>query len=153
WNGSPPPDVKNVYRCSTRFAWLLVQMSATGPQDFPEINALQDQLHLTPLSAWGKPYTPPNDVPIDPTVDLTAMPYDQVRLMTGEMFLKRLAVLLKINPPYPADTSILAKLKKIGVEPGKEFDTSKLDPAIIKGLNRAPAEVWLKFQTAPYDMP
>ena len=69
--------------------------------------------------------------------------------MTGEMFFKRLATLLKDNPPYPTDTGMLDKLKKFGIEPGKEFDTSKLDPAIVKGLNAAPAEVWLKFQAAP----
>jgi len=99
WNGTAPSDIKDVYRCPTRFAWLLVQMSAAGPQDFPEIHAPQDQLQLTPLSAWGKPYTPPDDVPINPAVDLTATPYDQVQLMTGEMFFKRLALLLKDNPP------------------------------------------------------
>jgi hypothetical protein len=31
--------------------------------------ALQDELELTPLSAWGAPYSPPHDVPIDATVD------------------------------------------------------------------------------------
>ncbi|MCW2084762.1 UNVERIFIED_ORG: hypothetical protein M2193_006937 [Bradyrhizobium japonicum] len=153
WNGTAPSDIKDIYRCPTRFAWLLVQMSAAGPQDFPEIHALQDQLLITPLSAWGKPYMPPSDVPIDPAVDLTTTPYDQVRLMTGEMFFKRLATLLKDNPPYPADTKMLEKLKEIGIEPGKEFDTSKLDRAIIKGLNGAPGEVWLKFQEGPYEAP
>lgn len=153
WNGAAPSDVKDVHRCSTRFAWVLVQMSAAGPQEFAEVNALQDQLQVTPLRAWGKPYTPPSNVPIDPAVDLTASPYDQVRLMTGEMFFKRLATLLKDNPPYAADTSALEKLKRFGIEPGKEFDPSKLDSAIIKGLNRAPSEVWLKFATAPYDAP
>jgi hypothetical protein len=153
WNGTAPSDIKDVYRCPTRFAWLLVQMSAAGPPDFPEIHALQDQLLITPLSAWGKPYTPPSDVPIDPAVDLTATPYDQVRLMTGEMFFRRLARLLKDNPPYPADTKMLEKLKKLGIEPGKEFDAGKLDRAIIKGLNDAPGEVWLKFQQGPYEAP
>jgi len=43
-------------------------MAANGPQDFPKIHALQDQLKITPLSAWGKPYTPPSDVPLDPAV-------------------------------------------------------------------------------------
>ena len=43
---------------------------------------------------------PPAKVPVDPNVDLTATPYDQVRLMTGEIFFKKLAMLLKDNPPY-----------------------------------------------------
>ncbi|MBV8071496.1 MAG: DUF1254 domain-containing protein [Acidobacteriaceae bacterium] len=41
---------------------------------------------------------------------------------------------------------------KIGVEPGKEFDPSKLDAAVRKGINEAPAEVWYKFATGPFSM-
>jgi hypothetical protein len=152
WNGDAPTDVKGTFRCSTRYAWVLVQMAAASPADFAEIHGLQDQLKLTPLSSWGKPYTPPADVPIDPTVDVTATPYDQLRLMTGEMFFDRLAKLLPDNPPYAADAPMLEKLKKIGVEPGKDFDPSKLAPGIMKGLDRAPAEVWLKLQAGPYGM-
>jgi hypothetical protein len=152
WNGTAPSDVKEVFRCSTRYAWVLVQISAGGPQDYPAIHALQDKISATPLSFWGKPYTPPRNVPVDPTADITATPYDQVRLMTGEMFFKRLAALLKENPPYPGDTKALEKLKKIGIEPGKDFDASKLDAATLKGINKAPGEVWLKFANDPYEM-
>ncbi len=153
WNGTAPPDVKAVFRCPTRYAWVLVQISAGGPQDYPAIHELQDQIQATPLSSWGKPYTPPGNVPVDPTADLTATPYDQVRLMTGEMFFKRLAALLKENPPYPGDTKALEKLKKIGIEPGKDFDASKLDAATLKGINKAPGEVWLKFAQGVYEAP
>lgn len=153
WNGTPPGGVKHVLHSSTRYAWVLFEMAANGPQEFPKIHALQDQLKITPLSAWGKPYTPPSDVPVDPTVDKSATPYDQVRLMTGEMFFKKLAMLLKDNPPYPADAKMIERLKRIGVEPGKEFDPSKLDPAIRKGINEAPFMVWHKFATGPFEMP
>ena len=152
WKGTPPPDIKEVYRCSTRYGWVLVQMAAAGPEDFPEVNALQDQLKITPLSAWGKPYTPPDNVPIDNTVDTTYLPFDHVRLMDGEHFFKRLAMLMKDNPPNPEDAPMLEKLKKLGIEPGKDFDISSLDPALRKGLNRAYLRVWAGFQTAPYDM-
>jgi hypothetical protein len=150
WNGTAPADVKATFRCSTRYAWVLVQMSCPSPAEYPEINALQDQLKITPLSAWGKPYTPPDNVPINANVDTTATPYDQVRLMTGTMFFKRLAQALKDNPPYPADTAALEKLKKIGVEPGKDFDPSKIDPEVLKGINKTPPLVWMEFATGPY---
>jgi hypothetical protein len=152
WNGKAPADIKRVIKCQTRYSWILVEFSAAGPQDFPRIHKLQDQLSATPLSAWGRPYTPPASVAIDAKVDLTATPYDQVRLMTGEMFFKKLALLLKENPPYAADTGMIEKLKKLGIEPGKELDVSKLDPMVLKGINAAPAEVWKKFATGPYDM-
>jgi hypothetical protein len=153
WKGMAPSDVKQTFRCSTRYAWILVQISAAGPQDFAEIHPLQDKLQFTPLSAWGKPYTPPDNVPIDPNVDLTATPYDQVRLMTGEMFFQRLALVMKDNPPYPADGKVLGRLKKLGIEPGKEFESRKIDPGVVKGLNGAPLEVWKKFAEGVYEAP
>jgi hypothetical protein len=152
WNGTPPADIKKVFNCPTRYSWMLVELSAAGPEDFPKIHALQDQFKITPLSAWGTDYAPPANVPVDPNTDVTATPYDQVRLMTGEMFFKKLALLLKENPPYAADTDMIEKLEKLGVEPGKEFDPSKLDPKVLKGINDAPAEVWMKLATGAYDM-
>jgi len=89
WSGTPPPDVKETFRCTKRYAWVLVQIAAGSAADFPEIHLLQDKLALTPLSAWGKPYTPPASVSVDPRVDLSVTPYDSVRLMTGEMFFWR----------------------------------------------------------------
>jgi len=59
WHGTPPPGIEATYRCDTRYAWLLVQIAAADERDFPEIHALQDQLKITPLGAWGTGYTPP----------------------------------------------------------------------------------------------
>jgi len=152
WNGTAPADVTETFRSSTRYAWVLVQMSATSPADYPEIHALQDQLSITPLSAWGTPYTPPATAPVDSHVDLTATPFDQVRLMTGATFFSRLAKALADNPPYAEDATLISRLQKLGVEPGKPFDPAGLDPDILKGINKAPWEVWKQFAIGPYDM-
>ena len=72
--------------------------------------------------------------------------------MTGEMFFKQLATIRVDSPPYPADTAQIERLKKLGVEPGKDFDAAKIDPAIRKGINAAPPEVWTKFATGPFAM-
>jgi hypothetical protein len=60
WHGTAPADIKQTYRSSTRYAWILGQTQANGPDDFAAVNALQAHYKLTPLSAWGKPYTPPH---------------------------------------------------------------------------------------------
>ena len=78
WQGSLPADVEATYRCPTRYAWVLAQIAAADPQDFPAVHALQDGLTITPLSAWGTGYTPPDQTPVDPAVDTTATPFDQV---------------------------------------------------------------------------
>ena len=152
WSGTAPSDINATYRSSTRYAWVLVQIAAASPADFPVINALQDKLKITPLSAWGKPYEPPAAVPVNPDVDLTATPFDQVRLMTGEMFFRRLARLLKDNPPYPADSEMMTKLKLLGIAPGKDFDPAKLDQQVRKGINLAPWNVWKLLAEGPYNM-
>ena len=104
WSGTAPKDVDQVFKCDTCYAWVLVQMSAASPADFDAIHAKQDQLKVTPLSAWGTNYTPPTNVPVDPNVDLTATPAEQVNLMSGATFFNRLAQLLVDNPPRPADS-------------------------------------------------
>jgi len=152
WKGTLPSGIKEVFRSTTRYAWVLVQIAAKGPEEFAEVNALSDQLKLTPLSQWEKAYTPPANVPVDPTVDTTSTPFDQVRLMDAGAFFNRLAHVLQDNPAYPADGPMLEKLKKIGVEPGKDFDITKVDPNVAKGLNRVPAQIWNAFASAPYQM-
>ena len=152
WNGTPPAGIEATYRCSTRYAWVLVQIAATGPRDFPGGHALQDGLKITPLSAWGTGYTPPDNVPVDPAVDTTATPFDQARLMDGPAFFQRLAAAIKDSPPRPADAPMVKKLKKIGLEPGKDFDAGGVDPAIAKGLSRAARKVWGLLESAPYQM-
>jgi hypothetical protein len=152
-NGSAPANVKDIYRSSTRFAWALVQMAAASPNEFSAIHGLQDRLQLTPLSGWETSYAPPANVPVDPSVDTTATPYDLVRLMTGDMFFRRLAALLRDNPPYPADSSMIEKLKRLGIQPGRLLDANTADPSILRGLNRVPATVWSKLQVGPYSAP
>jgi hypothetical protein len=154
WQGPVPSDIKQLFRSSTRYAWVLGQTQANGPDDFAVVNALQADDTLTPLSAWGTPYTPPTNVPVDSKVDLKTTPPDQVARMDAGTFFNRLAMAMQDNPPYPEDAdytfvplmAALEKLKKLGIEPGKPFDISKVDPAIARGLEKAVKEVPLKMQ-------
>ena len=146
WQGTPPPDVKQVFKSSTRYAWILGQTQVNGPSDFAYVNAIQANYKLTPLSSWGKPYTPPTDVPVDKSVDLSKIPPDQVEAMDAGTFFNRLAILMKDNPPDAEDADALSKLKDIGVEPGKPFDITKVSPAIARGLERAIKDAPVKLQ-------
>jgi hypothetical protein len=73
--------------------------------------------------------------------------------MTGEMFFRRLAKVLEDNPPYPADSWMMRKLRLLGIEPGQELDPAKLDQEVRKGLNEAPWNVWKLLAEGPYSMP
>jgi len=66
-------------------------------------------------------------------------PRDQVNKMDGATYFKLFAELMKTNPPAAEDAPMVAKLAKIGLVPGQDFDASKLDPAVVKGINAAPS--------------
>ena len=102
WQGTPTADIKQTFRSPTRFVWVNGQMQANGPQEYAAVNALQKQYKLTPLSAWGHPYTPPAEVPVTAGVDTKTPPAEQVQKMDAGAFFGRLARLMKDNPPAPA---------------------------------------------------
>ena len=47
---------------------------------------------------------------------------------------------MRVNPPHITDEPICARMRRIGIEPGKSFDFAKLDQAVQKALASAPAD-------------
>jgi hypothetical protein len=112
---------------------------------------------VVPLSTYGKPYKPEAGT-VDAAVDMKKAVRDQVNALDAAAYFKRLAELLKTNPPSAEDAPMVAKLAKLGIVPGQDFDASKLDPAVAKGMTRAPKPAqelimgWLKAGIAAGDM-
>ena len=77
---------------------------------------------------------------VDPSVDMKTPPKIQVDTMPAGEFFAYAANLLKINPPHITDQPMIAQLKKIGVEPGKNFEMEKAEPAVRNALERVPGE-------------
>ena len=139
WTGTLPAGVTE-YKSPTNMVWILGRIYCTGtPADYKAVHTLQDQFKVVPLSAYGKPYaSPPGKV--DPNIDMKTAVREQVDRMDAGAYFKLLAALMKDNPPAAADAPMVAKLAQIGIVPGQDFDISKLDPAVAKGLERAPKE-------------
>ena len=135
WTGTLPVGVQQL-KSPTNMVWLIGRTQTNGPKDYVAVRAIQKQYKLTPLSAFGKPYTPPAGT-VDPNVDMKLAPVDAVAKMGTANFFTTLAALMKDNPPPAADAPVLAKLAKIGIVPGEKFDPAKLDPAVARGLEKA----------------
>jgi hypothetical protein len=136
WQGTPPADIQQTFRSPTRFVWVNGQMQADGPTEYATVNALQKQYALTPLSAWGGPWTAPAEVPMPDDGDATP-PLERVQKLDAGAFFGRFAQLMKDNPPVPADGPMLKKLKAVGIEAGEDFDIATVRPRIAKGLQRS----------------
>jgi hypothetical protein len=59
--------------------------------------------------------------------------------MSGDKFFAYASELLKLHPPHITDQPIIARMKRIGIEPGKTFDVAKLDGVTRKAIDDAPA--------------
>ena len=125
WSGTLPQGVTQV-RSPTGMVWILGRIYSTGtPEDYKAVHALQDKFSVVPLSAYGKPYTPPPGM-VDPGLDMKTGVRKQVDSFDIDAYFKRLAELMKTNPPTAEDAPIVARMAMIGLVPGQDFDPSKL---------------------------
>jgi len=137
WKGTLPAGVTE-YKSATSMVWLLGRIYCTGtPEDYKAVHALQDQMTAVPLSSYGKPFKAEAGT-VDPGVDMKTSIRDQVKAMDAATYFKLFAQLLKAKPPVADDAPMVAKLAKIGIVPGQDFDVAKLDPAVAKGLAEVP---------------
>jgi hypothetical protein len=157
WTGTLPAGVTE-YKSPTGMVWILGRIYSTGTsEDYKAVHAAQDQISIVPLSAYGKPYKPEAGT-VDAAVDMKTAVREQVNALDAAAYFKRFAELLKTNPAGSDDAPMVAKLAKIGIVPGQDFDASKLDPAVARGMTRAskPAQElimgWLKAGIAAGDM-
>ena len=146
WSGTLPKGVQEL-KSPTSMVWIIGRTQTNGPKDYAAVRAIQKQLKLVPLSAFGKRYTAPAGQ-VDPTIDMKKAPVEAVAAMGTTVYFNVMAALLKDNPPPAADAPVLEKLAKLGIVPGEKFDPSKLDPAVARGLDQALPEALAKLTAA-----
>jgi len=122
-------------RSPTAIGWMVGRTQTNGKADYENVHKFQAGLKAFPLSAWGKDYTPPKGV-VDPNVSREP-PVDQVAKMDAATFFGRFAELTMENPPHENDFPMLARMKRIGLEPGKAFDFAKAAPQVQQALREA----------------
>jgi hypothetical protein len=157
WKGKLPAGVKE-YKSPTAIVWLLGRIYCTGtPEDYAAVHKLQDEISLVPLSAYGKPYSPPTGK-VDPSIDMKTAVRDQVNALSADAYFNLLAKLMKNNPPNVADAPMLRKIAKIGILPGQPFDSSKLSRVAKEAFDLVPKManekimLWLKEGIIAGDM-
>ena len=136
WSGTVPVGMTGI-SAPTPYVWIIGRTKTDGPADYAAVNKIQAGYKITPLSQWGKTAQPVTAT-IDPSVDIKTPPKTIVDTMPGARYFAYAAELLKLHPPHATDQPILARMKRIGIEPGKSFDLSKLDPVVQKAVTDAP---------------
>ena len=136
WEGEVPCGAEHI-QSGTDMVLLVGRTYSTGtPEDYELVHALQDQYTLSPLSHGADADAPDDDGVVDPGVDMTTPPRDQVDNLPAVAFFQRLAVLLRSNPPTPEDAGAVNALTRLGVL--EQFDENSLPPVISSAFSRVP---------------
>jgi hypothetical protein len=118
-NGPIPPGLP-VIKSPTNAVWLLGRTLVEGDEDLANVQRLQDQYKLTPLTVWTKngaqklksqPKNPP----------LATDPKDPWQ------FFRIVNIGLTENPPPADEAPLMAELAKIGIGPNQIFDQARFN--------------------------
>jgi hypothetical protein len=138
FSGSLPAGAARI-DAPTPYVWIIGRTKTDGPPDYDAVHAIQAGYKVTPLSQWGKQAQAPVGR-VDPAIDMKTPPKVAVDKMPAGKFFALAAEILKLQPPHITDQPILARTRRIGIEPGKSFDIDKVDPAIRSALGTVPEE-------------
>ena len=134
WTGELPAGVARI-QSPTPYVWIIGRTQTNGPADYAAVHKVQDGYRITPLAQWGKP-PQPVQVSIDPTVDMKTPPKTQVDAMKPADYFHYAAEVMKVEPPHVTDWSIIARLGRIGIVPGKSFEVTSLSPALRQAIEQ-----------------
>lgn len=134
WTGTLPSGMARIDAPSAHI-WAKNLIQTDGAAEYPAVNALQDGFVLTPLAQWNLPAQAPR-AKADPSLDLKIPVREQVESMPTDAFFTYAAELLRKHPPHATDQPVLAKLRRVGLVPGRAFDFDKLDHPAKQGMRR-----------------
>jgi len=138
WTGTLPYGMERI-DAPTTHVWIAGLTEAHGPKDFAAVHKIQDGYVATPLSHWERSGVPLSRK-IGPVVDVETSPADQVNAMSADAFFNCAADLMTIETPHLTDWPILARMRKIALEPGKSFHFKRAPAAVQAGLSTAVQE-------------
>ncbi len=137
WRGKLPKDVERI-DAPTMYVLIAGRTYTNGMKDYANVHKIQDGYRVTPLSEWGK--TPkPVKFHLDSTVDMKKPAAQQIEALRPADFFEYAAELMKLHPPHITDWSVVARMKRIGLEAGESFEFSQADDAVKHALEQAPA--------------
>jgi hypothetical protein len=129
WSGNLPLGVDRI-DAPTPYVWIIGRTQTNGVKDYEAVHKIQDGYKITLLADWGKA---PRKIEgkIDPAVDTKTEPLKQINEMPAVGYFNYGAELMKANRPHITDWSLIARMKRIGLEPGKSFEGSRVSADIF----------------------
>lgn len=129
WNGKTPAGIKKVFRCATQLGMAIYRTQLFGPDDMPNVVAVQSGYKVQPLSAFLKQAAP------TPSPEIKWLPASKDSLKAE--FPAYLNFVLQFCPTAKEDKALRDEIKTVGIEPGKAFDFASLSADDKEALGAA----------------
>lgn len=140
WQGAVPEGIGSVIRSETHFAFVLYRTQLFGTKDLGEVERIQAQYRVQPLSQFTGTAPPP-----------PAEPVDFIRPLSGEAqktspeFFGILDFLFRFTPTHPSETALMERFARAGIGPGQSFDVAALSPEQRRAVDQGMADAWRAF--------
>ncbi len=121
WNGQVPSGMTEI-KSPTNLVWIINRILVNGPSDVSNVNAIQDQVGIVPLSVLqGKAalQSSSQQTSSNMSKEIPVKPQPALIPTSGIKVYDELGQGLVDNSPNPPDPQLLAKFKSIGIGPGK----------------------------------
>jgi hypothetical protein len=137
WKGDKPAGIDEVFHSLTPFSLIAFRTQLMNATDMPNVEKIQAQYKLWPLSAFlGQPAPA-----AAPNPDFLPATTAGIK----ENFWTYLGAALEYIPEADEDKEIRTKLAAIGIGPGKKFDIKSLSPerqqAMVEAMKAGDAKV------------
>lgn len=129
WKGDKPEGIDKVFQSLTPFSFAAYRTQLIDPSDMPNVEKIQAQYKVEPLSAFLGQAAPA----AAPKIDF--LPATTAGIEAN--FWSYLAAALEYIPEADEDRDIRAKLASMGVVPGKAFDMKSLSPESKQAIEEA----------------
>jgi hypothetical protein len=134
WKGELPEGVKRVIQGDSEFLGSLTRTQLLDPEDLPNVEKIQKEYKLQPLSTYlGKPE--PKSAPA-----IQWMPWKD-GAETTDKFWSYTNFLLPFTTPNPQDKPVLDKIAKIGIGVDGFKPSPEIQAAMKQGMQEALADM------------
>lgn len=123
WVGPVPRGALEI-RSPTEQGWIIVHTQTNGAADYDAVHRFHTRLVAKSYSDYAS-NTPPRKGEVNAAIDMSA-PAEQMEKLEVGAFYSLFARTARANPPHVNDYPILARMARLGLEPGRAFDIGSI---------------------------
>lgn len=160
WSGEKPVGVDEIIRSETEFAFIGYRTQLFDPEDLDNVRKIQAGYKAQTLSDFlgreapaanqgsdlKKPSGTATTVSNEVAPSQAIKPLTQKEEKTSLEFFKILNLVLAFTSNPPEETELRAKMAKIGVGAGLDFDSNNMSAELKKAIQQGMADAWTEFE-------